>query len=116
MNWTKFLTYGDSVMNSFETLCTQLFERFLRREYGKQIVKFQVINGAGGDGGIEAYGELKTGEIIAVQAKWFRETISDSEIAQIKNSVDTAKKLRPQIKEYIICIPRDIGSLKFGRV
>lgn len=109
------MTYGDSLQNSFETLCTQIFERFLRRKYGKDLTKFRVINGAGGDGGIEAYGELTSGDIIAVQAKWFRDALKDSEIGQIRNSVTTAKKLRPQIKEYIICIPRDIGSLKFGR-
>jgi len=87
----------------------------MRRKHGEQLTKFRVINGAGGDGGIEAYGELKSGDIIAVQAKWFRETLSDSEIGQIRNSVVTAKELRPAIKEYIICIPRNMGSLKFGR-
>lgn len=115
MNWNKFLTYGDSSQKSFETLCTQIFEGFLRRRHNSDLIKFRVINGAGGDGGIEAYGELVAGDIVAVQAKWFRDTLKDSEIGQIRNSITTAMKLRPNIKEYIICIPHDVYSLKFGR-
>lgn len=109
------MTYGDSLENSFETLCTQIFERFLRRRHNNDLVKFRVINGAGGDGGIEAYGELASGYIVAVQAKWFREVLKDVEIGQIRNSITTAMKLRPKIKEYIICIPHEVSSLKFGR-
>lgn len=115
MNWNNYKTYGDSPQNAFETLCNQLFERYLRRNYGNDLIKFRVINGAGGDGGIEAYGELISGDIIAVQAKWFRQSLDNSEIGQIKNSILTAKKLRPQIKKYIICIPHDASSLKIGR-
>ncbi len=115
MNWNTLLTYGDSQQNAFETLCNQLFERFLKRNYSNDLIKFRVINGAGGDGGIEAYGELISGDIIAVQAKWFRQSIGASEIGQIRNSILTAKKLRTQIKEYIICIPHNVNSLKIGR-
>lgn len=115
MNWNNYKTYGDSPQNAFETLCNQLFERYLRRNYGSNLIKFRVINGAGGDGGIEAYGELVSGDIIAVQAKWFRQSLDNSEIGQIKNSILTAKKLRSQIKKYIICIPHDASSLKIGR-
>jgi flagellar biosynthesis/type III secretory pathway chaperone len=115
MNWEKFLNYGDSYQEAFETLCNQLFERFLKRTYKNDLVKFRVINSAGGDGGIEAYGELTSGEITAVQAKWFRNVLQSSEIGQIRKSIIPAKDLRPQIKEYIICIPRDVSSLKYGR-
>lgn len=115
MNWTKFLTYGDSQQNAFETFCNQLFERYLKRNYEKDLIRFRVINGAGGDGGIEAYGQLNSGNIIAIQSKWFRNVLKDSEIAQIRKSVQTAKSLRPQIKEYIISIPHDASSLKYGR-
>ena len=92
MNWTKFITYGDSPQNAFETLCNQLFERYLRRKYKTDLVKFRVINGAGGDGGIEAYGQLSSGDIIAVQAKWFQQSLNGSEINQIRKSIQTAKK------------------------
>lgn len=115
MNWTKFITYGDSPQNAFETLCNQLFERYLKRNYKTDLIKFRVINGAGGDGGIEAYGQLSSGDIVAIQAKWFQQSLDNSEIKQIRNSILTAKKLRSQIKEYIICIPHDVSSLKIGR-
>jgi hypothetical protein len=115
MNWNNYKTYGDSHQNAFETLCNQLFERYLRRNHENDLIKFRVINGAGGDGGIEAYGELVSGDIIAVQAKWFRQSLGTSEIEQIKNSILTAKKLRHQIKKYIICIPHNTSSLKIGR-
>lgn len=61
MNWTKFITYGNSSQNAFETLCNQLFERHLKRIYKTDLIKFRVINGAGGDGGIEAYGQFSSG-------------------------------------------------------
>jgi hypothetical protein len=115
MNWPNFLTYGDSPQNAFETLCNQLFERYLKRTYNKELTKFRVINGAGGDGGIEAYGELNFSEVVAVQAKWFRDVLKDSEIGQIRKSITTAKELRPHIKEYIICIPHNVSSLRYGR-
>ncbi len=115
MSFDNFKTYGDSPQNAFETFCTQLFERSLRRKYGNDLIKFRVINGAGGDGGIEAYGELKNGDLIAVQAKWFRTSMQDSQITQIENSVHTAFKLRKKIQEYIICVPRSVNSTKIGK-
>jgi hypothetical protein len=115
MDFKNFKTYGESPQNAFEAFCTQLFERYLRRKYGSDLVKFRVINGAGGDGGIEAYRELKNGDIIAVQAKWFPDTMQASQINQIKGSVETALKLRKNIREYIICVPRSFGSIKMGK-
>jgi hypothetical protein len=115
MNFNTFRTYGDSPENAFETFCTQLFERYLHRKYGSCLAKFRVVNGAGGDGGIEAYGALTNGDLIAVQAKWFHSrAMEDSQIKQIKKSVDSALALR-RIKEYIICVPRSLSSTKMGK-
>jgi len=115
MDFNNFKTYSDSPQNAFETFCTQLFERYLRRKYGCNLVKFRVVNGAGGDGGIEAYGELNNGDLIAVQAKWFRTSMKDTQINQIKKSVDTALMHRKKIVDYIICVPRAIASIKTGK-
>ncbi|WP_312139352.1 hypothetical protein [Sphingobacterium sp.] len=115
MDFNNFKTYSDSPQNAFETFCTQLFERYLRRKYGSDLVKFRIVNGKGGDGGIEAYGELKNGSLIAVQAKWFRTSMPDTQIKQIENSVKTALKLRKNIVEYIICVPRSLASTKMAK-
>ncbi len=115
MDFNNFKTYSDSPQNAFETFCTQLFERYLRRKYGSDLIKFRVVNGAGGDGGIEAYGELKNGDLIAVQAKWFRTSMQDSQINQIEKSVNTAMKHRKNIVEYFICVPRSLASVKTGK-
>jgi hypothetical protein len=58
---------------------------------------------------------LQSGDIIAVQSKWFRDGLNPSQFTQIQNSISTALELRPIIKQYIICIPHDISSIKFGR-
>lgn len=113
--WDSFNTYGGSYQNSFETLCNQLFERYLSRNYAASINEFKVINGAGGDGGIEAYGKLSNGNFIAIQSKWFTQALENSQITQIKNSITTAVKIRPNITDYIICIPHNVSSIKIGR-
>ena len=113
--WNSFNTYGLSHQNAFETFCNQLFERFLIRTYKTELVDFKVINGTGGDGGIEACGKLNDNKIIAVQSKWFINVLNNSQVGQIKKSVITALKLRPEIIEYIICVPREINSIKIGR-
>lgn len=113
--WDSFNTYGGGYQNSFETLCNQLFERYLSRNYNTTLDEFKVINGAGGDGGIEAYGKLSNGNFIAIQSKWFKQALDNNEINQIKNSVTTALNIRPNIIEYIICIPHNVSSIKIGR-
>lgn len=113
--WNSFNIYGGSYQNSFETLCNQLFERYLSRNYSDSIDEFKVINGAGGDGGIEAYGKLTDGNYIAIQSKWFKQSLASNELNQIKKSIITALKIRPNIVEYIICIPHDVSSVKIGK-
>ncbi|MGV0927575.1 NACHT domain-containing protein [Empedobacter sp. ULE_I145] len=113
--WDSFNTYGGSFQNSFEMLCNQLFERYLSKEYQNSIDEFKVINGAGGDGGIEAYGKLSNSNIIAIQSKWFKQALDTNELNQIKKSITTALTIRPNIIEYIICIPHNVSSIKIGK-
>lgn len=115
MNWSNFQAYGESPQRAFETLSVQLFEKRLRRVHGRDLIKYRVVNGSAGDGGVEAYGELANKDIVAVQAKWFRDSLKDSQFRQIRKSIETALALRPSITRYIICIPHDVNSRKFVR-
>ncbi|MGE6397101.1 hypothetical protein [Chryseobacterium scophthalmum] len=115
MNWTKFKTYGNDNDMAFEMLCNQLFENYLKRTYGEELTVFRAVNGAAGDGGIEAYGILRDERMLVVQAKWFQGPFGDTQIKQIKDSINTALSLRPSIREYFVCIPRDLASLKYVR-
>ena len=111
MNWERLQTYGSSSEKSFEMICNQLFENWCRKEYGSSIKSFHVVNGSGGDGGVESYAELYDNTIVGLQAKWFRTSIDSSQICQIRNSLKTALKIRANITKYIICVPRDLASL-----
>ena len=91
MNWTKFQTYGMSPEKAFEVLCNQLFVNWSKEEYKSDIASIRIVNGAGGDG---------------LQAKWFPMSMTSGQINQIKNSIKTAKKVRPEITRYIVCSQR----------
>lgn len=111
MNWTRFQTYGMAPDKAFEVFCNQLFENWCKKEYETELFSFQVVNGAGGDGGVESYATLKNGDIIGLQAKWFLEPLIDNRISKIKDSIETAMKKRPNIIRYIVCVPRDLTNL-----
>ena len=108
-------TYNDSLERAFEALCNQLFERWLKKEYNGHLKYFTTVNGAGGDGGLEAYAINDANEIIGVQAKWFTTSLTHQQVGQIKNSILTAKKVRSKLKRYVVCLPRDFQSDKIGR-
>ena len=109
MDWAKFNTHGESCNHAFEVMCNLLFEAWCKKEYGKHI-NVTFINGAGGDGGVEAYATLTDGSVVGVQSKWFPDKLEDSQIKQIGASFSTAIKVRPNLSKYIVCIPRDLGS------
>ena len=110
MNWTTFNTHKLAPDKAFETLCNQLFENWCKNEYASLISSFAVVNGAGGDGGVESYLTLTDDKVVGLQAKWFPNTIGSSEIGQIRNSIKTAIRIRPHIIRYIVCVPRDLAS------
>lgn len=111
MNWQTFKINNQSHETAFESLCDNLFENWCRETYKGEISKFTVVNGSGGDGGVESYAVLKDGNMIGLQAKWFPNAMQSSQINQIKNSVETALNNRPEIIKYIVCIPRNLSSL-----
>lgn len=115
MNWEHFQTYNDAPTQAFETMCNQLFDLWCKREYADSLVAVTTVNGSGGDGGVESFATLKNGSIIGIQAKWFRNSITDSQMRQIKNSIETAIQVRPNLIKYIVCVPRDLNSIKKGK-
>lgn len=110
MNWANFQTHDDGPTKSFEVMCNQLFKNWVNQEYNDDIISFSFVNGAGGDGGVESYAVLKDQSVVGLQAKWFPESMDSSKIAQIRGSITTAMKVRPETARYIVCIPRDLAS------
>lgn len=112
MNWQHFQTYNESVTLAFETMCNQLFKQWVKTEYCESIMSINIVNGTGGDGGVESYATLSDGSIIGMQAKWFLTSMTQSQINQIKKSIETAISVRPKISKYIVSIPRNLSSEK----
>ena len=115
MDWTRFDNHGESNNHAFEVMCNLLFESWCKDTYGEELTHFSFVNGDGGDGGVEAFASLTNGDIIAVQSKWFPEKIEDGQIRQIEKSFQTAVAVRPNIKEYVVCVPRDLGNKRIVR-
>jgi len=114
MNWTTFQTHNMAADKAFEVMCNQLFENWCKEQYTTTLSYFSVVNGAGGDGGVESYAVLNDDKVIGLQAKWFPSSITSGQIGQIRNSIKTAIKIRSKMSKYIVCVPRDLAS-KTGR-
>jgi hypothetical protein len=112
VDWSRFNLHGDAPTRAFESLTGIIFELWCRREYNSSLQQVIFVNGSGGDGGVEAYALLNNGDLIGLQAKWFREPLQDSQITQIKSSLTTAATVRPKLIRYIVTIPRDLGDVR----
>ena len=112
MEWSNFQLHGDAPTRAFEALVGMLFERWCKREYSTQIRRFVFVNGDGGDGGVEAYAELTKGDVHGLQAKYFRNSLSSSQLNQIKKSLKTAVANRKCLVSFIVAIPRDLSDGK----
>lgn len=115
MDISQLNNYNSSPDQAFEALSTQLFHGWLYREFTDKVTYTSVVNGAGGDGGVEAYGVLADGSIIGLQAKFFIKSITDTQIKQIDKSIRTALSVRPALNHYILCFPRKQFSKKKGK-
>jgi hypothetical protein len=65
-------------------MCNQLFELWCRKTYPESLKTVTIVNGSGGDGGVESFATIKDGTIIGMQAKWFLESITSGQFVQIK--------------------------------
>ena len=88
---------------AFEELICQL----ARREPPAADAEFRRIEGAGGDGGIEAYWLLSDGKEIGFQAKYYLRA-GDIDWANIDDSVKRALQSHPALTKYVVAIPCDL--------
>lgn len=95
---------------AFEELVCQIaqFEKFCDSN------TFRRVEGAGGDGGIEAYWLLENGEKIGYQAKYF---LKSGEISwpQIDGSVEEAFSNHPELTKYVIAVACDLTDVTSKR-
>src|SRR5882757_8357310 len=107
LSFENINSYGVGTEGAFESLIVQLFHRYLKTEYGLALKKFRCVSRKFvADGGMEAYGQLRDGGIIAVQAKYFS-ALDSNRINKIRASVRAALVTKPQLREYIVCLPID---------
>jgi len=66
-------------------------------------------DGAGGDGGVEAYWTLADGRKIGYQAKYHLRS-GEIDWVKIDNSVRTAKRVHPTLRSYVIAFPCNLTS------
>lgn len=88
---------------AFEELICQL----ARREPPAADAEFRRIEGAGGDGGIEAYWLLSDGKEIGFQAKYYLRA-GEIDWANIDDSVKRALQSHPTLTKYVVAIPCDL--------
>ncbi|WP_116817473.1 ATP-binding protein [Pseudomonas syringae] len=88
---------------AFEELVCQL----ARREPPAADAEFRRIEGAGGDGGIEAYWLLRDGSEVGFQAKYYLKA-GDIDWANIDDSVKRALQSHPSLTKYVLALPCDL--------
>jgi hypothetical protein len=88
---------------AFEELVCQI----ARREPPAADAEFRRIEGAGGDGGIEAYWLLSDGSKIGYQAKYYLKT-GEIDWANIDDSVQRALQSHPSLTRYVVALACDL--------
>lgn len=112
MDWSNFKTQGQAPTRAFEALAGMLFERWNRSQHQHELDRVILINGVGGDGGVEALAYYSDGSRCGLQAKWFRERLEANELGQIRKSINNALAVYPSLREYIVAVPRDLAHPK----
>lgn len=100
-----------STINAFNGGQRESFEDLIcvlaKREPPECAFEFRAHEGCGGDGGVEAVWLLENGSKIGYQAKFFL-SIDDTQWKQMDESVEQALNVHPELKTYIIALPRDL--------
>lgn len=98
--------------DSFEALSVQLF---LASHIIPKASTVVVHRGDGGDGGVEAFYRLPSGELVGIQAKYFF-GLDANKLAQIEDSLETALENHPTLNEYWVYVPFNLtGRVAAGR-
>ncbi|MCI5157481.1 MAG: ATP-binding protein, partial [Candidatus Electrothrix sp. AUS1_2] len=100
IDFSKIQGFQSGQRHSFEELVCQL----ARREEYPADAEFRRVEGAGGDGGVEAYWKKADGKKIAYQAKYFLRT-GDIAWGQIDESVAQALITHEELEEYVVALP-----------
>jgi len=103
MDFSKIRGLETGQRQSFESLMCQL----AKRDRPAEAKEFRRVEGAGGDGGVEAYWLLTNGSKIGYQAKFFTRTGS-IDWAQIDESVEQAINTHPTLIKYVVALACDL--------
>ena len=114
LDFSKINPFDQGQRYSFEELVCQLG----RKENVPHGSLYRRVEGAGGDGGVEAYWIKPDGKKIAYQAKYFLKS-GDIKWNQLDESVKQAISSHPELESYIIALPCDLtdraGQLRQGQ-
>ncbi|HCM35443.1 hypothetical protein [Chryseobacterium sp.] len=108
VDFNRLKPYNGKSTQCFEHLCYQL----AIKEYG-HLGTFTAIDGSGGDGGVEFYLDLDTGERWGWQCKFFGDTgrlsIAKRDVA-IAESLETAIRNHGNLTRYFVCLKTDLTT------
>jgi hypothetical protein len=106
INFSELKPFAGKTTRSFELLVYQL----VVNEYG-HLGKFTPIAGEGGDGGIEFFLQLDSGEVWGWQCKYYDDNgrlSQSSRKASIENSLTTACANYPKLIKWTLCLKTDL--------
>ena len=105
IDFERINSFQSGQQDSFEEFVCQLarYEDF--PEHSRSVYKR--VDGAGGDGGVEAYWTKPNGKKIGYQAKFFLRS-GDINWTQIDGSVTQALATHPDLERYVVAFPCDL--------
>ncbi|MDM3174405.1 ATP-binding protein [Citrobacter sp. Cf112] len=105
LNFSKINAFEMGQRESFEELICLL----AKREHHEGTMKFQRIEGSGGDGGVEALWVASDGSKIGYQAKYFLQ-LGHKQWSQIDESVKRALEVHPELTNYVVALPINLTN------
>lgn len=94
----------------FEELCCQLAALEAPAKGSRFIRK-----GPGADQGLECYRTFSDGNEVGWQAKYFINGFGDTQIGDLRDSLQRALSAHPQLTTFIVCLPIDLRDNRQGK-